>query len=165
MKKIVLTLALILPIGIFLFLKIFGKNEFAVAPLYQAGTIAAPDGCVGTGYEAPYHVPDDALAAVGVPLDKPFTVIPFQLDQRDRMLDKQIKRVTYEFSSDPIEIVWVTDTSAMYRQLRSCAFLLTADSSVVVVDHERNIRGHYVGSSREDMDRLILELKIMLKKY
>ncbi|NJM25917.1 MAG: hypothetical protein HC859_10980, partial [Bacteroidia bacterium] len=86
MKKIILVIALIMPVGIFVFLKIFGKNEFAVAPLYRSGAIDVPDGCAGTTYQVPYTLPDEALEAVGVPLDKAFTVIPFQLDQRDRML-------------------------------------------------------------------------------
>jgi hypothetical protein len=39
------------------------------------------------------------------------------------------------------------------------------ESDVVLVDFEKRIRGQYDVSSLEEMDRLIVEMKIILKRY
>ena len=40
-----------------------------------------------------------------------------------------------------------------------------APANVVLVDSEKRIRGYYSIGSREEVDRLILELQILLSKY
>ena len=57
-KGILLFLALLLPICIFLFLKFFGKNEFAVEPLFTEGK-ASDETCFPVSY--PYVVSDSVM--------------------------------------------------------------------------------------------------------
>src|SRR5882672_9775545 len=62
-KVIFLFLALLLPIAVFIFLKSFGKNEFAVQPLFQ-DSVSVPIGCSSFSYPVPYVTPDTVLAQV-----------------------------------------------------------------------------------------------------
>lgn len=79
---------------------------------------------------------------------------------------RQMNRVLNEFQGEDIFVKWILERdSSWHRYVKKCVFFMKADSDVVVLDKERRIRGYYVGSSREDVDRLIVELKIMLKKY
>ena len=59
-KVLFLFLALGLPIVVFVFLKLFGKNQFAVAPLFQ-DSIQSPVGCNSFAYQTPYTIPDSLL--------------------------------------------------------------------------------------------------------
>lgn len=52
------------------------------------------------------------------------------------------------------------------QDLKRCGFVLTqppeTNPSVVLIDEKRRIRGYYAGTDPEDMDRLILEIRILL---
>jgi hypothetical protein len=43
--------------------------------------------------------------------------------------------------------------------------MVHAPRNVVLVDSKKKIRGYYTIGSREEADRLILEMEILLKKY
>jgi len=43
--------------------------------------------------------------------------------------------------------------------------LMDAGSSIALVDHLGRIRGYYRGDDRDEVDRLIVEMKIILKQY
>src|SRR5688572_25080711 len=64
-KALFLFLALLLPVGIFVFLKIFGENQFDVAPLHQEGMIEAPANC-NLKYTTPYIIPDSVMSTVRI---------------------------------------------------------------------------------------------------
>ena len=64
-KVLFLSLALLLPVAIFVFLKIFGQNEFQVAVMHQEGKIDAPENCDFV-YSTPYRIPDSVAAMVGM---------------------------------------------------------------------------------------------------
>jgi hypothetical protein len=49
--------------------------------------------------------------------------------------------------------------------LRRCVLLLKDPYNIVVVDDRKRIRGYYEGDSRDEIDRLLIELSIILKKY
>ena len=49
--------------------------------------------------------------------------------------------------------------------LRECVFLMRGDTPVVVVDNRNRIRGYYYASDRDEVDRMIVEIKIILKQY
>ena len=53
-KTLFLFLALVLPIGIFLFLKFFGRNEFSVEPLYTRVYPEVTEGCTASKVPALY---------------------------------------------------------------------------------------------------------------
>jgi hypothetical protein len=43
--------------------------------------------------------------------------------------------------------------------------MVHAPRNVVLVDNKKRIRGYYAIGSREETDRLIVEMEILLKKY
>ncbi len=56
-------------------------------------------------------------------------------------------------------------SEAVAARWSSCVFMVHAPRNVVLVDSEKKIRGYYVIDSREETDRLIVEMEILLKKY
>src|SRR5687768_5747295 len=63
-KLLFLFLCLLLPVAIFVFLKIFGRNEFQVPILHVNGDIHAPTHC-GFDYQIPYRIPDSVMRDLG----------------------------------------------------------------------------------------------------
>jgi hypothetical protein len=151
-KSILLSLALLLPIAIFLFLKFFGKNEFAVPAFYQDSKPKAPSGC-SYEYAVPYLVPDSLMARWRSKGAGPLYLINY--GKAD-----DIQRVTLKYRSD-IQIVSGTESPSE----RQCALLATDIQDLVLVDDVGAIRGYYTSDDREEIDRLILEIDIILKRY
>jgi hypothetical protein len=183
-KSIFLSLALLLPIAVFLFLKFFGKNEFAVEPLFQHEVQVSAD-CNGVKYKTPYVIPDSIFVKFRKPADS-VTLVIFQdevvANQQEQSI--QLSRVKKEFAGDQLNVVVVSKDTTLskvkqgeilsclcsvsnqeFTMLRNCVFLLPSVNDAVVIDSKRRIMGQYALTNREDADRLILELKIILKKY
>jgi len=55
--------------------------------------------------------------------------------------------------------------SALIPDYGDNALILQPPANLVVVDESNRIRGQYDAADRDEMDRLILEMKIMLKQY
>jgi hypothetical protein len=153
-KAILLFLALLLPVCIFVFLKFFGKNEFDVPAFYQESKPAAPADC-SFEYASPYRVPDSVMAQVRKDASKTLYLVHFSAAE-------SISRVVENYGSD-IDVI--TDPDLNHPQLRKCVFLMEDSHDIVLIDSESRIRGYYKSSDREEIDRLLLELDILLKKY
>lgn len=159
-KTIFLFLALILPIGIFLFLKFFGRNEFFVEPLYVKEYPQVPEGCIAVK-SLPYSIPDSII--VRLPLeDADLIIVAF--GQKSTESVNQIRRVQEQFGNDPLKFVTLPATQQSDYWSR-CVFFLKEPFDLVLVDRSGVIRGQYSSAKREDVDRLITELSIVLKKY
>lgn len=160
-KLIFLTLALLLPVAIFVFLKLFGKNEFDVPVMHQEGTIDAPADC-NFAYATPYHVPDSIIRNLQLKKTDSLYVLYF-----DPTLSTPMNRISVEFKWAPVTVVAPSsfaDGTDLAR-LKDCVFLMQAPNSVTLLDHKNRIRGYYDGSDRDEVDRLIVEMKIILKQY
>jgi hypothetical protein len=160
-KLLFLFLALLLPVAIFVFLKIFGRNEFDVPVLHQDSIPAISSNC-NVQYTTPYRIADSVMASLRENGSDSLYVIFAQGRTRTEM-----ERIATEFSEDPLMIAAVSDLvpAADIRFLKECIFLMEDDVSVVLVDHRNRIRGYYDADDRDEMDRLIVEIKIILKKY
>ena len=183
-KSVFLFLALLLPIVTFLFLKFFGKNEFEVKPLFQT-TVRASEECKGIEYTVPYTIPDTVLSNVQRGVSDSVTLVVFQdagiANQQEQAI--QLTRIFKEFNNQQMSIVKIERDDGSesrltgpksgvllledvtYKRFRNCVFLMDTLRDAVVIDKGNRIRGQYVMSNREDADRLIVELKILLKKY
>ena len=160
-KALFLFLALLLPVVVFLFLKRFAKNEFNVPVLYEDSIPAVSSRC-DFKYRSPYHLADSVLA-------------PLKLNTRDSLfvlyygdhLQTAMNRIAVEFEGDGVRIASTTELAEKTdpELIRDCVLLMAGDTSVTLVDNQNQIRGHYVGADRDDVDRLIVEIKIILKKY
>lgn len=149
LKKLILFVALPLPILVFLFLKFFGKNEFDV-PVYWSDGINVP-GC--TPYAKPYTVPDSALSAWGWTGAKATLIV---LDPES--IKKNLARVADLFDAGDYATINVP-------AVPPCLLLAGDSSKVVMIDDRKRIRGYYTPTSRKETDRLSVELRILLKQY
>jgi len=159
-KSIFLFLALILPICIFLFLKFFGKNEFAVQPLYVDVYPEVQEGCAAANM-LPYYIPDSIR--VQLPLKKDSLVIVLFGTLNNESWN-QMQRVKEEITHDPVKLLPVPSSDRALFWM-TCIFFLKQPYDLVLVDRRGAIRGQYVSGDREQVDRLLTELTIILKKY
>ncbi len=159
-KSIFLFLALILPILIFIFLKFFGKNEFAVPPMYTEISPQNSEGCLPVSL--PYLVPDSVLNQLAIGEDSLTLVLFGQPNDESKI---QINRVMDEISKDGIRMVQFPSLTGKVLQWKKCIFFLKEPFDLVLVDRSGVIRGQYNSNDREEIDRLLMEITIILKKY
>ncbi len=159
-KSIFLFLALILPVLIFVFLKFFGKNEFAVKPLFTESNTEIPEGCLPITF--PYHIQDSVLRQLGFKNDSLVVVLFGEPNEEAKI---QINRIMDEISNDGIRMVRFSISSEKVLQRKKCVFLLTEPFDLVLVDRSGLIRGQYTSADREEVDRLLTEITIILKRY
>ncbi len=160
-KKIIfLFLAFILPTCIFLFLKFFGKNEFTVEPLYADVYPEPVAGCPSV-MTLPYSVPDSIMAQLP---DKSAELFVLKFGVFSGESANQMRRTKEEFSNDPVVISTMPE-SRKSNNWRDCVFFLKQPYDLVVIDRTGVIRGQYNSAEREEIDRLITEVSILLKKY
>lgn len=159
-KKIIfLFLAFILPICIFLFLKFFGKNEFAVEPLYTDVYPEPIAGCPSV-VSLPYSIPDSIMSQLQDTAQ--LMVLKFGVFSGESA--NQMRRTTEEFSKDPV-VVSSMPVAGKYTYWKDCVFFLKEPFDLVLIDRMGVIRGQYNSAEREEVDRLITEVSILLKKY
>jgi hypothetical protein len=157
MKKIILILCLLFPIGVFVFLRFFGKNEFSIPVYYESGVDAPPTGC-NRKYDSPYQVSDSVLARMGWGGG-----VVLIISDSSKTIQLGLKRLNEELKSEIQTIFTLGGTDP--EEIYSCDLLLQKPWTAVLLDEQRRIRGYYDPKSREEVDRLIVELKILLKKY
>lgn len=146
-KGSLLFLALVLPALIFVFLKRFGRNEFSVPVFHRQAAEWEVPGCMQVKVPLRYPAGNNS-AKIRVITTQP----PDSLEHEVRLIAQNIDSTAYE-------IIAVNKDSVR------CLYLLRDGDSEVVLDTAGWIRGYYRLASREETDRLILELKILLKHY
>jgi len=157
-KAIFLFLALLLPVFVFLFLKMFGRNEFAVAPLYTTVSPDVPAGCAPVSI--PYHLPDSIQSSL-IKASDSLVIVWFGILSSEG--EKQHRRINEAYQNDAIASISIDDARQPYW--RKCLFFLKPPYDVALVDSRGLIRGQYVSHDREEIDRLKIEIDIILKKY
>lgn len=168
MKKLFyLFLALLLPGLAFVFLKYAGKNEFNVPVYYGEGVQNPPKDC-NRDYTVPYLIPDAILRATSDNNQEVHILVFPMKDMEAVSVNSLMEKVQDEFGS---EAVWLKDArnfmtdSLTYAELKNCIFLIGDPWQAVAFDRKGQIRGYYDIRLREEVDRLRVELKILLKKY
>ncbi|HYG19437.1 MAG TPA: hypothetical protein VD816_10935, partial [Ohtaekwangia sp.] len=79
--------------------------------------------------------------------------------------DDPLTRITDNFAADPVHITYFNTKAPADSTIRSCIFFLKEPFDVVLVDRKGRIRGEYDADDRDEIDRLITEITIILKKY
>lgn len=175
---IILSLAFVLPISIFIFLKTMGKNEFAVEPFYQQGVIKVSSEC-GPQYQTPYEVPQNVLDDISWNANDSLTLYIFNAEKE--MTGEVSRRMGEKLATAELSAyVLVSDSSEVLKQyalpvlvkdvvtidqLMECMLIMEKGKNAVLLDKQRRIRGYYDLVDREELDRLAVELTIILKKY
>lgn len=161
-----LLVALVLPSAIFVFLKMFGKNEFAVEPLYQvAPKEGVPTECGKVNF--PYKVPHDMAPFHHAQAQNSFVLVSLG-EKMDKDSEKQLKRMYEEFGDSTVETFYrryYYQDKAKEDAYRKCVLLMPESTNTILMDTTGTIRGQYNMSDREDVDRMLTELTIVLKKY
>ena len=158
MKKILLIIALLFPIGVFVFLRFFGKNEFSIPVYYEKGVDNPPTSC-NRNYQVPYQVSDSLLINLGWS-GRPVLIVA----DTSQSVQKGLMRLDEELSAE-IQTIYLSGDRDYSDQVFMCDLLLQKPWTTVLLDDQRRIRGYYDPNAREEVDRLIVELKILLKKY
>lgn len=164
---------MVVPAGIFLFLRGFGQNEFTIPVYYQHGLSFT--GC--NTATSPHKV---LFATYADPMPHLFYFPQWVQHQNfyreTRRIHAKYPAVQFTAIADTIVTpaignVWIVDTPRQLLQIANCelawgeATYLTAPdrfNQLVLVDKHNHIRGYYKGDSLEDMDRLDIELDILL---
>jgi hypothetical protein len=118
-KLIYLFLALLLPGCIFVFLKLFGKNEFAVQPLYESVAPTLPNECQPV--TLPYLIPDSIGRTINSKNDSLVLVLFGDLSAEGK---SQLDRVKEELAWGSLIEYQVRDNDPGISYWRSCIFFV-----------------------------------------
>lgn len=173
-KVLYLLLALAFPVAIFLFLKLFGSNKFEVQPLFSDGLGEVPAEC-NANSSGQYYVPEKVLNQLHWSGIKELTLFYFVQDSVS--VNNSVNRIKESSYTDKVSFIQVRsssdstgkeDSSWVYLPVDSllyfkkCVFFVNNPYSLVLIDKERRIRGFYQLSKRDEVDRLLMELEIIL---
>lgn len=183
-KGLLLFTALLLPVLIFVFLKMFGSNKFDI-PIFNHTEILQKVNCsdiqlphLVKGIEGSlepikstsivniYHVIPSGVKAEEL---KGLMVVKDRLTGNNAVIHSIVVldsttditgfRQTYQIGG-----IWKLHEIQKDQLINSinCQLMITGNESIVLVDAEGKIRGYYIGSDEDEIDRLILESKILL---
>jgi hypothetical protein len=179
-KKVVyLMVALALPALVFIFLKFFGKNQFEVEPLFQEGVTGIPADCPEPDTGKPYRIPEnilqelqwrpsDSLTLFYIGLSgqhsSPFSRIGKNVNLGEiRLLNLYPFSPLSDSSALPDQLIYLPEERLVHWV--KCFIFLKEPNDLILVDHHRRIRGYYASQNRDEVDRLITEVAIILKHY
>jgi hypothetical protein len=162
-KIIFLFVALLLPACIFVFLKIFGKNEFAVAPLFQTEAPVLPSACgqattpyvVSSGDVSDFLDNSDSLGIIFFAKDS-------VVASSTRKTFAQLKEL---YDKDPVSLSMRWPAPGRFDSAFHCIFAMKMTKDIVLIDNHGLIRGQYESTDRDEIDRLKTEITIILKRY
>ncbi|MCU0356979.1 MAG: hypothetical protein MUE95_05320 [Cyclobacteriaceae bacterium] len=176
LKAVVLLVALLLPVSIFLFLKYFGKNEFQVEPLYETELPDWASSECAISHILPYQVPDSILLGIGWNKSYRLTLFSFYAGASpayERIMTnypeqdvRLINVVVRDQDFTPVRGLWTMPVDGeLLAEWKKCFLFMSEPNDLILVDDEGRIRGYYQLDNREEIDRLLMELSIMLNRY
>jgi hypothetical protein len=158
-KVIFLFVAFLLPICIFIFLRIFGKNEFRVEPLFQDSEVKVERNDCGE-IILPYRVSSEILQSILTTEDS-LAIVCFDNPDGDPLFP----RLEEDLKTDPIRFTIAHLGTEANAKWYDCVFLMKHPADIVLVDNKGAIRGQYESADRDEIDRLKTEIAIILKRY
>ncbi|MCB0495247.1 MAG: hypothetical protein KDC79_03885 [Cyclobacteriaceae bacterium] len=169
-------MALVFPVLIYLFLRGFGENHFAIPVYYENGI--SIDGCKDeAGKKHLVQFETYALGEAHLFYFPQWVTNDEFYRQCERIHTKwpqlQFTAIADSSYSKPRigNKLVVADQKHLY-EIANCSLVLGQDSSIhhpaynqlVLVDTHKQIRGYYKGNELKDMDRLDVELEILNKE-
>lgn len=167
MKKIIGLLVLILtPVFIILFLNFFGENKYKLPVFYENDIPESIEGCP---IDIPHQVSIPDRIKNGFPgylfADNTRIDELQEIQSLSEELNKFVQCVILEENKE-LNDVWVVLASNV-ENFRKCELLIPGYDSenntlpLVLVDNRGRIRGYYNGLFREEVSRLMTEIKIL----
>jgi hypothetical protein len=167
-KSILLTVALVLPVAVYLFLQGFGNNVYDLPKLYQTDlpkNLAIECGAIKLPYRLnleKYMQPSEYHKVLDIRMS----------GEENSFLENEFNRVNAYFVDKRFDRVIIGNASMsaieqalIIEELESfvkCELLHSAEKSfMVLVDNEGYIRSYFDENDRADFDRLIVELEIL----
>ncbi len=167
-KFVFLIITLLIPVLIFTFLKFFGSNKFDVEILYQDG--------VPEKFMKECNLKPGAYAVSEFVLDKTqgLKIVAFD-NEREELEFKNIAIRLSELFKETVNITLLSAVNSEspyytvqlvgvkdYEKYVRCNFILDDLNKLVLLDEKNRIRGYY-DQDLDEIDRLIVEVKILLE--
>ncbi|MDN4165170.1 SCO family protein [Cytophagales bacterium LB-30] len=107
--------------------------------------------------------------------DKGVQLVSFSVDPENDSIEA-LQAYAKRFDAKPDMWTFVTGSKPDIYRLARCGFILPVidgdgspedfihSDKLILIDKQRRIRGYYSGTDTEDVDRLIVELKILLEE-
>lgn len=170
LKVSLLIITLAIPLAIFIFLRLFGENKFDIPVYHQDGVVNGFEGCsYGPGQ---FTVPDSLLKEGRNNL---FLFFSNSVSFNSHELNNQLNRLDELYGDDRPEITIYSQDSVMdtgfsvnylspeeIKKLMQCALVTDRYNQFILVDAQGRIRG-YFDHDLDEMDRLVVEIKILLE--
>lgn len=160
---------LAIPLGIFIFLRMFGENRFDI-PVYHQQGVETPFGdCLYPSGQ--FTVPDTLISSrpglhVFYSSTGKLTVneLNNQLLRLSSLFEGAMPKVSI-FAMDTLKVshgeVVILEPKPI-NILMNCGFATDIFNQYILVDEQGRIRG-YFGSTLDEMDRLVVETKILIE--
>ena len=173
-KSILLLAMLAFPVLIYLFLQGFGRNEFDIPVYHAEGVDGQPGGCGGAEsdmFGVPHWVDDDTLVLVGKSAVV-YAIMPD--DSIDLVTIKNNLQSFFSRYGDDQRVRWYELRGPRQRLIHYARCALRLDvthdtltntlfgNQLVLVDDQRRIRGYYDPLDAKELDRLSVELQILI---
>jgi hypothetical protein len=160
-KKIIyLLLALVLPGLVFLFLKFFGKNQFDIPVYYEKGVSNLPTRCQTIKKEQ-YFLPDSVLKTIKWRRGNALLLSGVTGAEQN-----ELRRLSKEVNRRDLQLIFLDSIKEdRLRLWKNCVLFLNEPYKALLIDNQRRIRGYYALNSRDEIERLEIELEIFLKRY
>jgi len=174
-KWIFLFLLIGLPVCIYLFLKAFGENKFEIPVYYQNGIENRVETCdnISGQYLVPNLLNFDSTLTVNLS-----GIIIYNLGQvkGEERLKKSNNLIMLTEKADDwhgVNLYTSNEKSLGLLVFMRCGLNLNANLNrdsliknhkLVLVDKQKRVRGYYNMLEREEIDRLITEVNILLKE-
>lgn len=172
LKITFLIITLAVPLAIVLFLQMFGENKFSIPVYYEEGVADEVTNC--NFEKRSFLVPDSLLTSTKGP-----SIVLFfkETDSYNAIaLNNHVQRLKATFGKETPEMVFyasrklVQHKDVVVRKLpqeslehiMQCGFILKEFNRYILVDRKNRIRGYY-GTALDEVDRLIVEIKILLE--
>lgn len=190
-KAILLFLLLVLPVLIYLFLQGFGRNQFAIPIYYENGLLDVPEACQDHPQVGQYQIDYTNVNEILGTDDLEKSINVYEIGNRD---SDQLRNNLYTFlekykQKQGVNLISIREEmDTLYSSSRYSAWQrfnlpdshllrlgrcilrlnlggdLRADSGLVLVDRQQQIRGYYDPLELKEIDRLNTELYILLSE-
>lgn len=200
LKFFIIIFTLVVPATVYVFLRGFGENHYAVPVFYENGlsrdtTECPSDNLPHTVHMSllPGHVPGDHPADI---FDDKLSVIDVDMEPGDRLGNSgySLNRVSDIFARNPAvqfifirpdqgvdhvkqspaneRFIYVYGTDREITEFARCELVLfdfpdeidRENRRFVLIDNRGKIRGYYPSGDFDEIDRMVLEIKIILKE-
>jgi protein SCO1/2 len=197
-KILIILFTLVIPVLVYVFLRAYGENHYAVPVFYETGIPTDTTDCITE--DEPHLIrmdfASDDLSAADRLLNRKLSVVDIDMGSTqelgnpgyslNRVVDKFAENPVVQFivvrpSTDPVPVkqlsadnrfIYVYGSGEQITEFARCELILLDfpdkfdrnTRRFVLIDNEGRIRGYYEVGDFDEIDRMILEMKIILSE-